>query len=330
MSAPATQLSAVPAEVPPTGADVSGGRAEHQRRRRRDSEADERSIVSFQDRKSRRVRIVLGVVGTLILVGLVLVCAGPLLWLAKASTSTSTETLAQPFALWPSGLHWENFSEAFAKVRFGTYLANTLWICLGNWVTGIVVATTGGYFLGILRPRYAKVVSALVLATLFIPGVVSLVALYLTVVDVPVVHIKLLNSFWAVWLPSSASAFNVLLVQRAFQSLPQDVFDAARVDGAGRFRVFWSLVLPMSRPILGVVSLLTVVGAYKDFLWPLLVLPASGKQPLSVALPRLEHSTSLSVYLAALFVALAIPVAFFIVFHKQFLSAAGSQGAVKE
>lgn len=328
MSAPASVQLAGPGGAPVVGPPAPAGPGG--RRPRQSSDADERSIVSFQDRKSLRVRLVLGVVGALILLGLVVVCAGPLAWLAKAATSTSTETLASPFALWPSGLHWSNFAEAFRKVRFGTYLANTLWICLGNWVTGMAVATTGGYFLGILRPRYAKVISALVLATLFIPGIVSLVALYLTVVDVPIVHVKLLNTFWAVWLPSSASAFNVLLVQRAFQSLPQDVFDAARVDGAGRFRVFWSLVLPMSRPILGVVSLLTLIGAYKDFLWPLLVLPASGKQPLSVALPRLEQSTELSVYLAALFVALAIPVAFFIVFHKQFLSAAGSQGAIKE
>jgi multiple sugar transport system permease protein len=139
-----------------------------------------------------------------------------------------------------------------------------------------------------------------------------------------------MNSFWAVWLPAGANAFNVLLVQRAFQALPQDIFDAARIDGAGRLRVFWSLVLPMSRPILGVVSLLAVVGAYKEFLWPLLVLPDSSKQPLSVALPRLAENTDLSVYFASLFVALAIPFAYFIVFHKQFLSASGSQGAVKE
>lgn len=329
MSAPAAAGEVVVPTSPPERPAGRAGRA-GRRGRRAAQESDERSIVSFQDRKSPRVRTVLLVVGAVMLVALVVICAGPLAWLFKAATSTSNEILKDPFALWPSGLHWANFTEAFRKVQFGTYLANTLWICLGNWVVGMVVATTGGYFLGILRPRYAKVISALVLGTLFIPGVVSLVALYLTVIDVPVVHVKLLNTFWAVWLPAGASAFNVLLVQRSFQALPQDVFEAARIDGAGKLRVFRSLVLPMSRPILGVVSLLTVVAAYKDFLWPLLVLPAASKQPLSVALPRLEQSTELSVYLAALFVALIIPVSFFVVFHKQFLSAAGSQGAVKE
>lgn len=327
MSAPVTELG-VRAERPDRAIARRTGRTPRTRASR-DSGA-ELSIVSFQDRKAPRIRLALGVVGVLVLAALVLTSIGPMVWLFKAATSTTSETLAQPFALWPSGFHWENFVEAFQRVRFGTYLANTLWICVGNWVLGIVVATTGGYFLAILRPAYAKVISALLLATLFIPGVVSLVPLYLTVIDVPVVGVNLLNSFWAVWLPASASAFNVLLVERSFAALPRDVFEAARIDGAGTFRVFWSIVLPMSRPILGVVSLLIVIAGYKEFLWPLLVLPDGTMQPLSVALPRLEQTTELSVYLAALFLALAIPVAFFVLFQKQFLNAASSQGAIKE
>jgi len=88
-------------------------------------------------------------------------------------------------------------------------------------------------------------------------------------------------------------------------------------------------VLPMSRPILGVISLLTIIAAYKEFLWPLLVLPDPDLQPLSVALPRLESSTELAVFLAALFISVIIPVALFLVFQRQFLRSAGSVGAVK-
>lgn len=300
------------------------------RANRRNSEVAERSIVSVLDRRSRRVRWTVAIIGAVVMIGLIVGSVGPIAWLFKSATSTSTETLSAPFALWPSGLHWDNFATAFSKVRFGTYLLNTLWIVLGNWLFGMLVATTGGYVLAILRPRYAKVLSYLVLATLFVPGVISLIALYLTVIDIPVLGISLLNTYWAVWLPASASAFNVLLVQRSFAALPRDVFDAARIDGAGAFRVLWSIVLPMARPILGVVSLLTVVAAYKDFLWPLLVLPDAAKQPLSVALPRLEQSTELSVYMAALFISLVIPVIAFLTFQKQFLSAAGSSGAIKE
>jgi len=119
-------------------------------------------------------------------------------------------------------------------------------------------------------------------------------------------------------------------VARSLQAIPRDLFDAARMDGAGPFRAFVSIVLPLSRPILGVISLLTLIAAYKDFLWPLLVLPSAELQPISVALPRVESSTDLGVFMAALFVSVVVPVLLFLVFQRQFLRAAGNAGAIKE
>ena len=138
-----------------------------------------------------------------------------------------------------------------------------------------------------------------------------------------------MNSYWAVWLPAGASAFNVLLVQRFFDSLPREVFEAARVDGAGPFRLFWSIVLPMSRPILGVVSVFAVIASWKDFLWPLLVLRAPDIPPLSVRLPSLQATTDLGVLMAALAISTLIPVLLFLVFQRLFLRGAGLGGAVK-
>jgi len=300
------------------------------RRRRRHEEVAERSIISTMDRRQPIVRAVVGIVGTAVLIALAIACAGPLLWLFKAATSTSTETLAQPFAFWPSGFHWANIVQAFDEVDFARYLGNTLLVCLGSWFFGLLVATTGGYGIAVLRPAYARIVSAAVLATLFIPGVISLVALYLTVIDVPLLGVNLLNTFWAVWLPASASAFNVLLVSRFLMTIPRDLFDAARIDGAGAVRVFAEIVLPMARPIIGVLSLLTMVAAYKDFLWPLLVLNRPDLQPISVALPRIADNTDLAVLMAAMFISVLVPVLVFLVFQRQFIRAAGSAGALKE
>jgi multiple sugar transport system permease protein len=138
-----------------------------------------------------------------------------------------------------------------------------------------------------------------------------------------------MNSYWAVWLPAGASAFNVLLMQRFFDSLPREVFEAARVDGAGPFRLFWSIVLPMSRPILGVVSVFAIIASWKDFLWPLLVLRDPDIQPLSVRLPSLQATTDLGVLMAALAISTLIPVLLFLVFQRLFLRGAGLGGAVK-
>ena len=118
-------------------------------------------------------------------------------------------------------------------------------------------------------------------------------------------------------------------MKRFFDSLPREIFEAARVDGAGPFRLFWSIVLPMSRPILGVVSVFAVIGAWKDYLWPLLVLPDPSVQPLSVRLPLLQGTTDLGVLLAALFITSAIPIGLFLLFQRMFLNGAGLSGAIK-
>jgi multiple sugar transport system permease protein len=169
----------------------------------------------------------------------------------------------------------------------------------------------------------------LVLSTLFVPAVVLLVPLYLTVLEPPLLGVSLINTFWAVWLPAGANAFNVLLTKRFFDNLPQEIFDAARIDGAGPYRVFWSVLLPMSRPILGVVSVFAFISAWKDFLWPLLVLPDPDIQPLSVRLPTLARSTELDVLLAALTISALIPMVLFLVFQRTFLRSAGLSGALK-
>ena len=131
---------------------------------------------------------------------------------------------------------------------------------------------------------------------MFVPAVVLLVPLYLTVLDLPFAHWNLADQHvWGAFLPAGASAFNVALVKRFFDNLPREIIDAARVDGCGDFRLFFYVVLPMSRPVLGVVSVFAVLAAWKDFIWPLVVLPDPAKQPLSVRLPRLAGVTELDV-----------------------------------
>ncbi|MER6509013.1 carbohydrate ABC transporter permease [Nonomuraea sp. NPDC001636] len=290
---------------------------------------NERGILSGGERRRPATRVVFTGLIVAVLACLAIVAAGPILWLAKSAVSTSQDILRDPFGWWPSGIRWDNLARAWNGMDIGRALANTVWIAAGNWFFGLLVALTGGYSLAILRPRYAGVVSAAVMATLFIPGVVSLVSLYLTVIDVPGVGANLIDSYWAVWLPAAAHAFNVLLVKNFFAELPKEVFEAAKVDGANSFEVFRRIVLPMSRPIIAVVSLLTLVSAWKEFLWPLLVLPSPDLQPLSVVLYKISATAETSTLIAAMFIAVILPLVFFLLFQKQFLRSAGRAGAVK-
>lgn len=300
------------------------------RKVRTDADPDvDRGILSSFDRRKRQVRASMTGVHALLILGLVVAGLGPIVWLAKAAVTTTQDSISTPLALWPSGIDWANLSQAWFDVHIDLYFFNTLAIAFGAWFFQLLVATTAGYALSILRPRYAPILNGAILATLFIPSVVLLVPLYLTIVHPPLIGVSLLNNYFAVWLPFAANAFNILLVTRFFDSLPREVFEAARTDGAGPFRLFWSIVLPMSRPILGVVSVFAIIAALKDYLWSMLVLPDPAVQPLSVRLPAIQPSTELDVFLAALAISTIIPIVLFLAFQRVFLTSAGLGGAVK-
>jgi multiple sugar transport system permease protein len=289
----------------------------------------DRGILSATDHRRRRVRWGTRVLFGVTLVFLLVVGLGPILWMLKSSITPTLDTIRQPVALWPNGFDISQFATAWNRVHIDRYLFNTVAIAFGSWLVQIVVATTAGFALGVLRPRFTNVLTGLVIATLFVPPIVLLVPLYLTVVNVPITGWRMIDSYWAVWLPAGASALNIILVKRFFDNLPREIFEAARVDGAGPFRLFWSVVLPMSRPILGVVSVFAVIATWKDYLWPLLVLRDPDIQPLSVRLPILAPTTDLGVFIAALTISSLIPIALFLVFQRLFLSGAGVSGAIK-
>jgi multiple sugar transport system permease protein len=292
------------------------------------AEADS-ALLTPADWRRPSVRAAVGGAQVLLLVGLIVIGLGPLLWLAKSAITPTNDTLTSPMSVFPHGTAWQNLHDAWFNVRVGRYFWNTVVLAFGSWLAQIIVATTGGYALSILRPRYAKFISALLLLTLFVPAVVLLVPLYIEIVHPPLLSHSFVDSYWAVWLPAGASAFNVVLVQRFFDNLPREIFEAARVDGAGAFRLFTAIVLPMSRPILGVVSVFAVLASWKDFLWPLLVLTNPDEQPLSVRLPSIQAQTELGVFLASLFIATLLPIIGFLVFQRWFLRGNGLGGALK-
>jgi multiple sugar transport system permease protein len=291
--------------------------------------ANTSALLSALDWRRPAIRYGVGVAQVVLLVGLVVLGLGPLVWLAKAAFTPTQDTLIRPMGLFPHGSTWRNVHEAWSTVQVSRYFWNTVVLAFGSWLSQIIVATTAGFALSVLRPRYGKILMGLVLTTLFVPVVVLLVPLYIEIVHPPLLHHTFIDSYWAVWLPAGASAFNVVLMTRFFDNLPREIFEAARVDGATGFRLFRSVVLPMSRPILGVVSVFAILASWKDFLWPLLVLTNPDEQPLSVRLPQIQAQTDLGVFLAALFIASLVPIIGFLIFQRSFLRGGGLGGAIK-
>ncbi|MEY9484894.1 multiple sugar transport system permease protein [Streptomyces calvus] len=239
----------------------------------------------------------------------------PVYWMVSGAMKSPDEVARTPPTLVPESWSTSGYSDAWDLMQLPTHLWNTVVQAAGAWLFQLVFCTAAAYALSRLRPAFGKLVLGGILATLMVPAQALVVPKYLTVAD-----LGLLNDPLAIWLPAVANAFNLYLLKRFFDQLPRDVLEAAEMDGAGRLRTLWSIVLPMSRPVLGVVSIFALVAVWQDFLWPLMVFSDTDKQPIGVALVQLSQNIQLTVLIAAMVIASIPMVALFLVFQRHIIA----------
>ncbi|WIX83113.1 carbohydrate ABC transporter permease [Amycolatopsis carbonis] len=244
----------------------------------------------------------------------------PLYWAVTGAMKSPAELAATPATIVPREWHPESFTEAWDQMDLGKYFLNTVVVAGGAWLVQLAVDVPAAFALSKLRPKFGNVVLGLMLVTLMLPAAALLVPTYVTVTDLPLLHLNLINSPAAIWLPAAANAFNIYLLKRFFDQIPDELVEAARLDGAGPVRTLWKVILPISRPILAVVSILTIVAAWKDFIWPLLVFPDTGKQTLSVMLQRVAIDMPLNLLVAGMVLASVPMIVLFLVFQRQILA----------
>ncbi|MBP2478008.1 multiple sugar transport system permease protein [Crossiella equi] len=279
-----------------------------------------RTLVSPAALRSRRGKAVYWLVFTLVFLAFVLAFVFPLYWAVTGAMKSPVELARTPPSLVPETWYPETFVQAWEQLDLGRYFLNTVVVAGGALAVQLLVCVPAAFALSKLRPVLGNVVLGLMLVTLMLPASALLVPTYMTVVDVPLIGVNLLNNPAAIWLPAAANAFNVYLLKRFFDEIPNELLEAARMDGAGPVRVLWSIVLPISRPILAVVSILALVAAWKDFIWPLLVFSDTGAQTLSVMLERVRENTPLNVLNAGLVLASLPMVVLFLIFQRQILA----------
>jgi multiple sugar transport system permease protein len=244
----------------------------------------------------------------------------PVYWMVTGAMKSPDEVARTPPTLVPEHWHLGAYTDAWDLMQLPQHLWNTVVQAAGAWACQLVFCTAAAYALSRLRPAFGKVILGGILATLMVPAQALVVPKYLTVADLPLIHTSLLNDPLAIWLPAAANAFNLYLLKRFFDQIPRDVLEAAEIDGAGRLRTLWSIVLPMSRPVLGVVSIFALVAVWQDFLWPLMVFSDTGRQPISVALVQLSQNIQLTVLVAAMVIASIPMVALFLVFQRHIIA----------
>ncbi|MFF6829009.1 ABC transporter permease subunit [Streptomyces longwoodensis] len=279
-----------------------------------------RTLISPAQLARPRGKIVYWTVFAVVVTGFTLVFLGPLYWMISSGFKDSQEVVQTPPTWVPKSFTPGNYAHAWEVMDLSTLLLNTLYYAFGALAFQLVLDVAAAYSLSRLRPVFGKAILGMMLATLMIPATVLVVPQYLTVLDVPLVQRNLLNSPWAIWLPSVTNAFNIFLLKRFFDSIPQELLDAAAMDGASPMRVLWSIVLPISRPVLGVVSIFAVVGIWKDFLWPMLTLPDPSRQTLNVGIYSLSNGVPVNVLIAALTIASIPTLLLFLVFQRNIMS----------
>jgi multiple sugar transport system permease protein len=278
----------------------------------------ERTLVSPAQLRRGRFLYRTALVATLVIFTLVFI--GPLYWMVTGALKSGQEIAQTPPTLWPRDPQPKNYTDAWNQLDLAKLLFNTFYYALGALVFQLVLDTAAAYALSKLRPAFGNVILGLMLATLMIPAMVLIIPQYVTVIDLPVLHVNLLDSPLALWLPAVANAFNIFLLKRFFDSIPDDIMAAAIVDGASPLRTLWSIILPMSRPILGVVSIFAVTAVWKDFLWPKLVMPSPETRTISVGIYAFAGGTPMNVVVAAAVIAAVPTVVFFLVFQRSIMS----------
>jgi len=284
------------------------------------ADAGTRTLISQAQLRRGRGKVIYWTLLTVVVLVFTLVFLGPLYWMVTGALKSGQEIAQTPPTLFPKDPQLQNYADAWNHLDLAKLLFNTFYYAAGAVFFQLVFDTAAAYALSKLRPVFGNVILGLMLATLMIPAMVLIVPQYVTVIDLPIVHISLLDSPFAIWLPLVANAFNIFLLKRFFDSIPEDLIAAAQVDGASPLRTLWSIILPMSRPILGVVSIFAVTAVWKDFLWPKLVMPSPETRTVSVGIYSFAGGTPMNVVIAASVIAAIPTVIIFLLFQRNIMS----------
>jgi multiple sugar transport system permease protein len=251
------------------------------------------------------------IVKHLILGAVAVVIAFPFYWMLTTAFKSFFEATQFPPTFFPTTLHPENFAQAWSAAPWGRYFLNTVIIAAAVTVGDVATAVLAAYAFARMRFRGKQLIFMLFLATLMIPSEATLIPNFVLVTK----YLRWSNTLHVQIVPFLASAFSIFLLRQHFLSIPNELADAAKIDGAGHLRFLRSVVLPLSVPVLVTVALIQGIGVWDSFLWPLLVTSNDTVRPIQVGMAQFRTEFGAQYHLemaAATFVIAPIVVVFLI------------------
>ncbi len=279
-----------------------------------------RGLFSPQDRRNPKVKLFLALGNLGLFVGALIVIS-PILWMVLGSFKTPEELYAVPQSYLPQAIQFDNYFQAFHLVPLLRYLLNSLFICLAVVAGQLLFCSMAAYSISKLRVKFAGGILLLFMTSLMVPFEVLIIPLYLITKNFPLgpgfPGVNMLDSYWAIILPSIFSAFGILLLKDFYDSIPNEILYAARIDGCGELKVFFGFIIPMTKPIMAILAIFSFVTTWNSFFWPLVVLNNPDFYPLVLGVQKLiDMGEPWNIVLAALVLTTLPSVLLLIAFQK--------------
>ena len=228
------------------------------------------------------------IIGRLVLLLISVVFLVPIFWMFTTSIKDMSEIMTYPPIWWPNPPKWQNYIKAVNYIPFGRYTLNTITITVGNIAGVLFSAPLVAYSISRIRWKGRNILFMLILSTVLIPFPVIMIPVFIVFA-----RLGWINTFRPLIIPAffGGGAFNIFLLRQFFMTIPEELSDAARIDGASEFGIYSRIMLPLIKPILIVISLFTFLGAWNDFMGPLIYLQDEAKYTLALGL-QMYRSTN--------------------------------------
>lgn len=254
-----------------------------------------------------------------------ILCLVPIVWLVISAFKANADFQAYAFAPPVERLTAENFPSLFSQMPFMRFMMNSFFVAGATVMLQLFFSSLGGYALAKYEFAGRKAIMAIMLATMMIPGPVLLAPMYELIY-----HLRLIDSHLGLIVPGMVNVFGMFLFRQAMLSVPDEMLQAARIDGCSEFGIFWHIVMPVSRPIVGAFCLIAFMGTWNSFLWPQIILQTSDRFTLPIGLNQMVgvYEADYGALMAGTLLAVLPVVVLFFLLQKEFIAGL-TKGAVK-
>lgn len=257
-----------------------------------------------------------------------LVTVFPLIWTVSTSFKPTSEILSNGMNLIPKMFTWDNYKDVFSTTPFARYLVNSLILAVGGVLSNLFFGSLAGYAFAKLPFKGKKGLFMTFLGSMMIPAVVTMIPSFLVLKNFPLMGgnditghggMGFINTYWAILIPGAAGAFSIFFMKQFFETLPDELSEAARIDGCSEFKIFWKIYMPLAKTALATLGIMTFQAGWNQFMWPLIVLNSQKMMTVQVGLASFQYNESANYgALMAGTIVSTIPVLFVFIFAQKY------------